>query len=44
VDVKENSVDGAYSGLGVGWDKTGYSIPHPFVLRAKAEAEYFVVR
>ncbi|ORZ15181.1 hypothetical protein BCR42DRAFT_416575 [Absidia repens] len=44
VDVKENTVDGAYTGLGVGWDKTGYAIPHPFVLRAKAEADYFVER
>ncbi|CAO3593209.1 unnamed protein product [Absidia cylindrospora] len=44
VDVKENTVDGAYTVLGVGWDKTGYAIPHPFVLRAKAEADYFVER
>ncbi|KAI8334280.1 hypothetical protein BC941DRAFT_432564 [Chlamydoabsidia padenii] len=44
VDVKENVVEGAYAGLGVGWDKTGYSIPHPFVLRAKADADYFMER
>ncbi|CAO3647737.1 unnamed protein product [Cunninghamella blakesleeana] len=41
VNVKENEIDGAYVGVGIGWDKTGYAVPHPFVLKAKAEAEYF---
>ncbi|KAI8099069.1 uncharacterized protein BX664DRAFT_320315 [Halteromyces radiatus] len=44
VDIKENEVAGSYTGLGAGWDKTGYALPHPFVLRAKAEADYFVER
>ncbi|CAO3642115.1 unnamed protein product [Cunninghamella echinulata] len=44
VNVKENEVDGAYVGVGIGWDKTGYAVPHPFELKAKVEADYFMPR
>ncbi|KAL0076139.1 hypothetical protein J3Q64DRAFT_1850642 [Phycomyces blakesleeanus] len=43
VDVTEDGdVVGAYTGSGHNWASTGLHIDHPFELRAKLEAEYFV--
>jgi hypothetical protein len=44
VDVSDDNVKGAYSSLGSDWTTTGYEVTYPFVLKAKAPAEYFFVR
>ncbi|KAI8370434.1 uncharacterized protein BYT42DRAFT_582392 [Radiomyces spectabilis] len=45
VDVSDdNSIKAAFTGIGVGWDNTGYSVNHPFDLKAKSKAEYFMER
>lgn len=43
VDVEDENVRGAYSALGSDWATTGYEVPYPFVIKAKAGAEYFLV-
>ncbi|KAG2184533.1 hypothetical protein INT43_000442 [Umbelopsis isabellina] len=42
VDINDDGVTGAYSVLGSEWDSTGYDVPYPFMLKAKAENEYFM--
>ncbi|KAG0182362.1 hypothetical protein DFQ29_004602 [Apophysomyces sp. BC1021] len=44
VDVQEEIVRAAYTGLGSGWDSTGSTVNYPVEWRAKAEAEYFMER
>ncbi|KAG2188585.1 hypothetical protein INT44_001340 [Umbelopsis vinacea] len=44
VDVGDDSVKGAFSSLGSDWATTGYEVTYPFVLKAKAPAEYFFKR
>ncbi|CAO3681982.1 unnamed protein product [Umbelopsis vinacea] len=44
VDVEDENVRGAYSALGSDWATTGYEVPYPFVIKAKADAEYFLKR
>ncbi|KAH8554489.1 hypothetical protein BGW37DRAFT_479924 [Umbelopsis sp. PMI_123] len=44
VDVGDDTVKGAYSSLGSEWSSTGYEVTYPFVLKAKAPAEYFFKR
>jgi hypothetical protein len=44
VDVGDDTVKGAFSSLGSDWATTGYEVTYPFVLKAKAPAEYFFVR
>ncbi|KAI8072552.1 hypothetical protein BC940DRAFT_330691 [Gongronella butleri] len=45
VDItQDGQITGAYTGLGQGWDKTGYGVPYPFALRAKAHADYFLAK
>ncbi|KAI9034002.1 hypothetical protein CLU79DRAFT_726597 [Phycomyces nitens] len=43
VDVDgEGDVSGAYTGSGISWAATGLPVDHPFELKAKLEAEYFI--
>ncbi|KAJ2962120.1 hypothetical protein NQZ79_g2694 [Umbelopsis isabellina] len=42
VDINDDGVTGAYSVLGSEWDSTGYEVPYPFTIKAKAETEYFM--
>ncbi|KAF7722516.1 hypothetical protein EC973_003078 [Apophysomyces ossiformis] len=44
VDVQEETVRAAYTGLGLGWDHVGSVVNYPVEWRAKAEAEYFMER
>ncbi|CAM0135778.1 unnamed protein product [Umbelopsis sp. WA50703] len=44
VDINDDGVKGAYSVLGSEWDSTGYEVAYPFVLKAKAETEYFMAK
>ncbi|GAB5585990.1 ER membrane protein complex subunit 7 [Umbelopsis nana] len=44
VDIQGETVKGAYSALGSEWATTGYELAHPFALKAKANAEYFLKR
>jgi hypothetical protein len=45
VDINEQGqVQAAFTGLGIDWNTTGYSVEYPLNIPAKQEADYFMVR